>query len=742
MIDYSKIKKGRLELIDALPPGTNDLASALNAFADTMSVDTTSVHWHRAIRNVENNLFLAGRHYIDDIVLGRIARNLAGGDVSGLRDSLRSIPRPTNDFLGRYIETNVSLLTDNQPIARISPKTEQAEDVTAARLSELTYSFLNEHLQLGHKRRLLARIVLSCGVGWNEIVYDPTQPRHLPTPKTQTQKPQETTPQSITLGGTARPVYELDAQGRIQYEDAVQYGDITSTIVTPFEMHMPNVHWWNGNDMTWIMREYYTSIEALRSRYNVLKLGAKDGWYLERLDKVGPTTITSVQALPLWWWERLSQIVEGGGASIYAGNPEMWVDHVIVRIFDRKPNKEWPRGRTIITAGNQVIYDSPKEKGARAFDPRWPKRWHPYVIYRWEPLPSTDIFCRPLVTKLLPKIKRINAIDATMIMWRRTIPLAAWIVPKGAAPREGVWQGGVAQIWEYDPRRTNNQPPQPIYPPDFPAGILEERKTQIAEMEMIAGTEEIMRGQRPVGVRSAQMLDILRREVLASRSAILQGWDASMEEEAALLLQTVIRDIKDDPIFAERLRMIARGRYSYLTIDNFSGSLLSDNVDVEIDTASQALSSQEAKKTLAIEFLRYAPGLLSIPFPSLRQRIVEELGFGEGLSPQGPDIERARRMLAYLRKQQWKYLLPLEEDDPYVFLDVFVNELKSDAVFNMSNEQQQALFMLVRFYKNQVQMKELEAMQRQVMLAQAGVGGKGPQGGGAPPGQAPPGGEE
>lgn len=738
----SVYRNGYMNQIDTIAWGDTTIASALNSYSTSQVYDHKSIHWHRVIRYVENILFLAGRHYLDDLLLGRIARSI-GGDISLIKDSFRNLPKPTNDIIGRYIEANVSLLTDNKPIAKIYPMSDDNRDIQAAKLSELTYQFLSDSLNLPHMRRQIARLILSCGVAWMEIAYDPTQPRHLPLPieKGKEKKKQETTPQDIiNRGGEGLPEreYEKDEKGRFVYSETPQYGDIALRIVSPFEMFLPNVHYWDSAEMGWVMREYYAPIEAVKSQYAVLdpeKFSPEKGWFLDRLQKISPTG-NNIQFTPLWWWERLSQIVEGSGTNLYTGTPDLWTNYTTVKVFDRKPNAMWPKGRTIIAIGDQVLYDSPPEVGARAYDPRWPKRWHPYVIYRWEPLPTTDIYCRPLVTKLLPKIKRINAIDTTLILWRRASPFASWIVPKGAAPREGQWMGGVAQIWEYDPRRTAAAEPKPIFPPDFPAGLLEERRQQLAEVEMIAGTEEVLRGQRPAGVRSVMLYDALRREALASRSAILQSWDTSLENEASLLLQTTIKHMKDDdPVFAERLKILARNQVSDVTIDSFSGSLLSDNVEVEIDTASQAVSSREARKAMAVEFLRYSAGLMSIPFPSLRQKLVEEIGFGEGLSPQGPDVDRARRLLGWLKEGRYERVVPFPEDDPDVYLDIFIKEMKSDGFYNLSEEQKTLLLALVRFYREERDRRIQQAMMQQMMMARAQAGIPPDQDPNAPPEQ-------
>jgi hypothetical protein len=245
-----------------------------------------------------------------------------------------------------------------------------------------------------------------------------------------------------------------------------------------------------------------------------------------------------------------------------------------------------------------------------------------------------SIYGRSLVSKLLPKLKRVNAIDTTLIMWRRTYPYATWISPKGSHPVEDIWHGKPGQVWEYDPRRTQGKSPEPVYPPEYPRTALEERQTQIAEMEAIAGTEEILRGQRPTGTTSAVMLDILRKEALAGKSATLQAWDESLEHLGSSMLQEVIKTIRGDPRYAEGIRIIANERKSRLTISEFAGKDLSDNIRVRVDTASQALISKEAREAKAIEFMQYAPGLMQLPL-QLQHAIISELNFDRALKPFG-----------------------------------------------------------------------------------------------------------
>jgi len=721
-VGNKKYQYGRLTEVDNLgPKDRTELGSAIASFSEYQNKHATTQHWGRTLVNVENILFSSGRHYQDGIVGGKIHNSspTGVGTLTEVRDTLRNIPRPTNDILGRYIEPNISLLTENQPRPRVTAKSDRAEDGNAAELSELTLEYLWEALKLPRKHRELARIVIHCGVAWLEVFYDRGKIRRMKVPQT---REEEEFTMNLPGGGSlrvpvARQVPVVDERGRPVYTADKEFGDVVANIVSPFELHFSDEHWWE--DIEWTLKEEFMPMEVFRSRYadyaRARGFTKRNGWSLEEIDKVGGV---SVHTLPIWWWERISRIIEGSGPNFNIGTEDQWNDHVIIRTYDRKPSEKWPNGRTVIVANNVVIYDSPKAVGARVYDARWPERWHPYIRYCWEGMVG-NIYGRSLVSKLLPKIKRINTIDTAMIMWRRTIPYAGWLMPNGAEPVEGFWTGGTGRLLSYDVSRTQGHKPEPIYPPPFPESVFREREMQIQEMDMIAGTEEVLRGARPVGTTSSSMLAILRKQVLASRSPIIQQWDESQQELGTALLQETIKHVREDPRYLERIRVLAREKHSRLSIETFSGEDLSDNVHVRVDTASLALASKEAREAKTLEFLQYAPSLMALPM-GLRQAVVEELGFAKGLTPQGPDVQRAKRMIGFIRQNQFDRLIPLPDDDPYVFVTMLVDELKSDSMWDYSQEQLQALLTLIEDYKRQIQIREEQLMRIQVMMAQAG----------------------
>jgi hypothetical protein len=252
-------------------------------------------------------------------------------------------------------------------------------------------------------------------------------------------------------------------------------------------------------------------------------------------------------------------------------------------------------------------------------------------------------------------------------------------------------------------------------------------------MESIAGTEDVLRGERPTGVNSAAMLDTLRKNALASRSPIIQAWDESLQRTGTALIQEVVKHIGKDARYKQRLNILAREKASSFTIDEFAATALSDNVQVRIDTMSLAMVSKEAKQTRAIEVMQYAQGLMMLPAP-LRAKIIDDLGWPDVLSPQGADINRARALIQYVKSRRFDLAVPMPEDDPYVIHEMLVAEMKNENFIDLENDVQRKFFELIEIYRDQIEKIETAKLQFQQMM-EAGPapppGGGG--GGGAPP---------
>jgi hypothetical protein len=217
-------------------------------------------------------------------------------------------------------------------------------------------------------------------------------------------------------------------------------------------------------------------------------------------------------------------------------------------------------------------------------------------------------------------------------------------------------------------------------------------------------------------------LDVLRKQALASRSAILQAWDESLQETGSALLQETVKYVKKDKRYAERIRLLAREKgISRMTIDDFSGNDLQDNVIVRVDTASQALVSKEARQQRVLEVLQYLPNLMGVPL-GLQQNIFEELQIKGDLNPAGPDVDRAKAMIVWIKNGTFDRVVPFPEDNPYVFHELLVAEMKDESFYDWTPESQKKLIEVMELYQQQIQLIEQQQldMQKRMMEEQGG----------------------
>lgn len=242
----------------------------------------------------------------------------------------------------------------------------------------------------------------------------------------------------------------------------------------------------------------------------------------------------------------------------------------------------------------------------------------------------------------------------------------------------------------------------------------------LQQMESVAGTELVLKGERPTGVTSAAMLGLMRNQALASRSPTLQAWDESLQMVGSALLQETKKHIGEDETYRRRIMILARGKASQFSIDRFSGTMISDNVNVKIDTVSQALFSKEAKQERAIEIMQYAPGLVQLPIP-MQAKLLEDLGWPDMFVPKGEDVARARMLIQFCKSKRFDLAIPMPEDDPYTIHDMLVSEIKGEQSLNLEQEVAQALYFLIDHYRGVIQRLEQAKMQMQIQMAQMGA---------------------
>jgi hypothetical protein len=85
--------------------------------------------------------------------------------------------------------------------------------------------------------------------------------------------------------------------------------------------------------------------------------------------------------------------------------------------------------------------------------------------------------------------------------------------------------------------------------------------------------------------------------------------------------------------------------------------------------------------------------------------------------------------MAWIRQEAYQMIIPMPEDDPFIFYGMLSEEMKSDGFNNLNEQQKMILLALVDLYKKQVEQRQMQMMQQEMMMREGG-GGEGQ--GGAP----------
>jgi hypothetical protein len=92
------------------------------------------------------------------------------------------------------------------------------------------------------------------------------------------------------------------------------------------------------------------------------------------------------------------------------------------------------------------------------------------------------------------------------------------------------------------------------------------------------------------------------------------------------------------------------------------------------------------------------------------------MGYEDTMIPQGVDVERGKRIMAWIRQGAFERIVPFPEDDPFILYQMFVDEMKSDAFHNLEEEQQMMLLTLIDLYRQQIEMRQEQQMRQQMEM--------------------------
>lgn len=314
---------------------------------------------------------------------------------------------------------------------------------------------------------------------------------------------------------------------------------------------------------------------------------------------------------------------QGGGTASARGG-------AVLRWYEERPSTRHPKGLLAIVANGQLLHHGPlpivDEQGEPTGD-------FSFTEFQYDLVPGRFAGRTP-GEDMVPLQRRINGIDAQVILNRKTL-INPWILaPKGSGLKPGqvLLRPGTTVVYNFV---GIGAAPTVVQGTPLPEQVYKERTQCLETMDRLAQDPRISLSEMPEGVKSGIALNFLKEQGDQSSSPRLERWGICMAErdrKRLLLLQAYYREERAIRLF---------GQGSDWQVRYFKGADLRGNTDVTVDPATLLPQSRSARVREMFDAMEV--GLLNPGDPVQRQVLLEELNLRAFDTEVGPDWRRANK---------------------------------------------------------------------------------------------------
>lgn len=434
------------------------------------------------------------------------------------------IPRPVTNKIGETVATIRSVFQSVQLQVKCRPEGNDPKNVSTAETADkLEPAIAWEHKMPQVQRESDFWLITLGNVFW------------LPWWDKRAGVGAKTVPfeQCQTCGTVSAPDEIDDARGvcpkcgtpstftQVPSEMPVTRGCGRTDVCSPFEIAIPP-GFQTFEDISHLFRVRWRTKQYYESNYPELaktlrfdKMPAERS--LQLLRAIGTTTDIGNSPISLGTSGTVSTLGEG------ISEFELWM----------KPCRDYPEGLLLRVVGDaqpQVIRDAsqslpgPLPYRTQKGDPLWP-----WLHCGYEQM-GGRVWHRSPIEPLLSKQDQINQVDSLiqLIVQRTANPV--WLEPKGAEVKKFTGEPGL--VVQYNPLlAAGNAKPERIAGEGIQPSLMALRQGFIADLEALAGTSDVLKGQRPPNIEAFSALQLLVERsqsrfapVLAERGRLYREW--------------------------------------------------------------------------------------------------------------------------------------------------------------------------------------------------------------------------
>lgn len=645
-------------------------------------------------------------------------------------------PTPVTNAIKPRVGAMTAQMLRAKPTGRVRPNTNDPEDREAANVADTLLAHADDVTEEEERRQDAAIVAALTGTVIFRDVFNPRAGRVQQVPRTTlVRKPaMKLVAQCATCGATddpaaqgqpcptcglgtyqqgevpqtfsnGEPAYEISTEPEIDPEtgtpliDQIPEGELETTVRMLF-----NFYWdpkaTRLKDARWCGEATYTDLD----------------WIDQNFPDFGPYVAveSGLDSSNFFEASLLALVGPSMQGSAHYGGTQQYTHGSVLRIYEEKPSAKYPNGLYAVVANGVLLHKGPlpirDEQDIPTGD-------FSYTEFRYDIVPGKFPGSTP-VADMVALQKRINGIDAQIILNRKTL-MNPWVLaPKGSGLNmSGVlMRPGATALYNYI---GVGAAPQVVPGTPLPQQVMDERQASFAAMDELAQDTRTSMGDLPPGVKSGIALNFLREQAEEQHAPRLVRWGLCYADRARKRLLLMQRHYRDE----RAIQVLGRG--TDWQVAYWKGADIRGNVDVTVDPGSLRPRSRSQQEQTMFDALEQ--GIINIGDPVQRQKVIEALDLRDFETEIGPDRRRQQRENAALAQGQ---MVPInaELDNHEVHLMELVPVMKDPSFDSLGPDAQQAHYDHYHAHKAQLLMRLVAEDQAQQQPAPGGNPAGGPPG--------------
>lgn len=661
--------QGNLDITQVPNEDPEKLASCIETFYknDTTIKARLSYNWDRNHRFLDGDQWLV---FSGDPETGGMWNRLTVSKPN------EYIPRPVTNYIFDCYQTLKSYIIKTKPRITVFPNTQNYRDKAAAKIANLCSEANYERLNEQENYEYAAACLLIDGTVFKKSYWDTSAANSVTIPKMQ-QVPQVDPMTGDVLGYNEEQ--EIDPLTGEPAVESLPLGDVNTDVVESYRIALDPLA--TGlHKARWIMEYSIQSLDWIKETY-----GKQEEGYTGLADTVKEERSLSGSLARFYNLKNSSGVRAGmplDGTSTGRSFAPI-TNSAVVKEYYEKPCSKYPNGRMVVVANNVTLY-----AGATPYEGPELGDWHPYSECRWEIVPGRFWGKSPLDAACEIQ-KRINSIDAVMILTRKTMAIPQKLVPTTAGIPPGSWTGRPGQQIPWSGR--DGAKPEIIPGVGVDPTVFKEREQCVDDLKSIMGALDILKGDRPPGVNAASALSLLYEVGTGKLFPALDRWKRFIEQDQKKQLRLIAKNYREPRPDYIRILKMKNKELSEESIDKFIGEDLYDNCNVIVEAGSNVPKLQAAMQSRLMEAAQV--GVLALDQPANRMEFNRQMGITGFDNDVEPDVKRQEwenDLLDNADHSQDNMPIVLAVDDDATHMEVMARRMKEPSFMELSQTCQQA----------------------------------------------------